>query len=133
MSTPVSKFNNYNTLRGEGILSLSAAGAVLSVTGDGVAAVKNGTGLYDLTIDNPGEERLFEVLMAGSHLVDTAVGTVKDVGVKSEPSQSSTTGKFAMTLRTVDGAGADVDEAASALKVAFTWVIRTNRMTNPFA
>lgn len=115
----------------EGSMVLSAAGAVSSDRGEGVAVVKNGTGLYDITFDNPGELRLVEVLSCGAHLVDTAVGTVKDVGVKSEPSQSSTTGKFSMTVRTVDAAGADVDEAASALTVAFHFVIRVGRVTNP--
>jgi hypothetical protein len=133
MATQEGIFSNYGTMRGEGTVVLSAAGAVSSYRGDGVTVVKNGTGLYDITIDNPSEEKLVEVLSCGAHLIDTAVGTVKDVGVKSEPSQSSTTGKFAMTIRTVDAAGADVNEATNALSVSFSWVLRVRKMTNPFS
>jgi hypothetical protein len=126
-----SMFGNSARFCMEGQVDLSAAGAVTAYRGDGVTVAKNGTGLYDVTIDNPAELRLVKVLDCGSDLVDTAVGTVKDVGIKSTPSQSSTTGKFAMTLRTVDAAGADVDEAASTLTVSFRFVIQTARMTNP--
>lgn len=115
----------------EGQVDLSAAGAVSDYRGDGVTVAKNGTGLYDITVDNPAELELVEVLDCGASLVDTAVGTVKDVGVKTAPAKNSTSGSFTMTIRTVDALGADVDEAASALTVSFRFVIRTARMTNP--
>jgi hypothetical protein len=129
---------NANTVYGnsarfemEGQMDLSAAGAVSAYRGDGVTVAKNGTGLYDITVTNPAELSLVEVLHCSASLVDTAIGTVKDVGVKTAPAKDSTTGSFTMTVRTVDAAGADVDEASDALTVSFSFVVRTARMTNP--
>lgn len=115
----------------EGQVDLSAAGAVLAYRGDGVTVAKNGTGLYDITVTNPSELSLVEVLHCDVALVDTAVGTVKDVGIKTTVAKNATTGSFTMTFRTVDAAGADVDEATDALTVSFSFVIRTSVMTNP--
>ena len=115
----------------EGLMVLSSAGAVSSYTGDGVTVVKNGTGLYDITVTNPAQLELVKVLFAGASLVDTAIGTVKDVGVKTTVAKNATTGSFTMTVRTVDAAGADVDEATNGLTVCFSFVIQTARMTNP--
>lgn len=115
----------------EGQVDLSAAGAVLAYRGDGVTVAKNGTGLYDITVTNPSELSLVEVLHCDVALVDTAVGTVKDVGIKTTVAKNATTGSFTMTFRTVDAAGADVDEATNALTVSFSFVIRTSVMTNP--
>lgn len=126
------RFTNAHRLVCEGQVDLSAAGAVTAYRGDGITVAKNGTGLYDITVDNPGEFMLVKVLDSGSDLVDAAIGTVKDVGVKSM-TQSSTTGKFLMTIRTVDAAGADVDEATNACTVSFRFVVQTARMTDPLA
>lgn len=115
----------------EGQVDLSAAGAVSAYRGDGVTVVKNGTGLYDITFLNPAQMQLVKVLHCTASLVDTAIGTVKDVGVKTPPALSATTGNFTMTVRTVNAAGADVDEATDALTVSFGFVIQTARMTNP--
>jgi hypothetical protein len=115
----------------EGQVDLGSTGAVVAARGDGVSVVKNGTGLYDITVVNPAQLELVHVLDAGAALVDTAVGTVKGVGVKTPPAKNATSGSFTMTIRTVDAAGADVDEAASALTVSFRFVTRTRRMTNP--
>jgi hypothetical protein len=122
---------NSATFRMEFMVELSAAGAVGTVYGDGVTVVKNGTGLYDVTIVNPGCLELVKNLHCGASLIDTAVGTVKDVGIKTRPAKSTTTGNFTLTFRTVDAAGADVDEAASALAVSVSFVIQTARMSNP--
>lgn len=124
--------NNYATMRVEGTVTLSSSGTVSSYKGDGITVAKNGTGLYDVTWANPAEMVLHENLGAGAHLVDAAIGTVKDVGVKAQWSQSTTTGDLTMTIRTVDAAGADVDEATDGLTVAFYGVFRYARMTNPF-
>lgn len=129
----VNMTNNYATCRVSGTVTLSAAGAVSSYKGDGITVVKNGTGLYDITWANPSELVLHENLEAGADLIDTAVGTVKDVGVKAQWTQSSSTGDLTMTVRTVDAAGADVDEATNGLTVSFYGVFRYARMTNPFA
>lgn len=125
--------NNYGTMRIEGMVNLSAAGAVSSYRGDGITVAKTGTGLYTVTYQNPAEFILHETLGVGAHLVDATIGTVKDVGVEVEPAQlTDGTGNITMVFHTVDGAGADVDEATSALVVAFYMVIRTIRMTQPF-
>src|SRR5512139_1017637 len=115
----------------EGQVDLSAAGAVSAYRGDGVTVAKNGTGLYDITVSNPSQLELVKVLHCDASLVDTAVGTVKDVGVKTTVAKNSTTGSFTMTVRTVDATGADVDEATNGLTVSFSFVIQTARMTNP--
>ena len=124
-------FGNSARFQMEGSVVLSAAGAVTSYTGDGVTVVKNGTGLYDITVTNPSQLELVKMLSCGAFLVDTATGTVKDVAVKTQVAKNATTGSFTMTIRTVDAAGADVDEATNGLNVCFNFVIQTARMTNP--
>jgi hypothetical protein len=126
-----SMYGNSHRFAMEGSMVLSAAGAVSSYTGDGVTVVKNGVGLYDITVSNPSQLELVNMLKCGAYLVDTAVGTVKDVGVKTQVAKNATTGAFTMTVRTVDAAGADVDEATNGLTVCFDFVIQTSRMTNP--
>ena len=126
----VTMFRNGHRLQVEGQIDLSAAGAVTAYRGDGVTVVKNGVGLYDITVQNPAGLKLYKKLFTNASLEDAAVGTVKDVGVKSL-TQSSTTGAFLMTVRTVDAAGADVDEAASTLTVSFSFVVQTANMSNP--
>lgn len=126
-----SMYGNSHRFAMEGSMVLSAAGAVSSYTGDGVTVVKNGTGLYDITVSNPSQLELVKMLKCGAYLVDTAIGTVKDVGVKTQVAKNATTGAFTMTVRTVDAAGADVDEATNGLTVCFDFVIQTSRMTNP--
>jgi hypothetical protein len=133
MSTNSVTTNNYATLRVEGMVALSAAGAVGAVVGDGLTVTKTNTGLYSVNYSNPDDVILNEVIGCGAHLVDAAVGTVKDVGIETKPAQTASTGDIAMVFHTVDAAGADVDEATSALEVAFYFVVRTRRMTNPFA
>lgn len=125
-----SQFANFGRLEIEGQVDLSAAGAVVATRGDGASTVKNDTGLYDVTIRNPWGHVLNEVLFSVAGLQDAAVGTTKDVGVKSIT--QNTDGTFKITLRTVDAAGADVDEAASTLTVSYSVVLRVCRMTNPF-
>lgn len=120
-------FRNAQRLEMEGQFDLSAAGAVTAYRGDGVTVVKNGTGLYDITVTNPAGLKLYKELYSGAELKDAAVGTVKDVGVKSL-SQSSTDGSFTMTVRTVNASGADVDEATDALTVSFAFVVQTAAM-----
>lgn len=132
MSTNTSIFNNYATLRVEGMVALSAAGAVVSSVGDGVTVTKTGTGLYTVTYSNPDDLMLYEVISCGADLVDATIGTVKDVGIETKPAQTASTGDMAMVFHTVDAAGADVDEATSTLEVAFNFVVRTRRMTMPF-
>jgi hypothetical protein len=124
-------YTNSHRLECEGMVDLSAAGAVSAYRGDCIVVAKNGTGLYDVTIDNPSELKLVKVLAVWASLVDGTIGTVKDVGIETTVTQSSTTGKFSMTFHTVDAAGADVDEATSTLSVCFGFVIQTARMTNP--
>lgn len=131
MSTNTAITNNYATLRVEGMVALSAAGAVSSYVGDGITVTKLGTGTYTVSFANSDELILHEVLGCGAHLVDATIGTVKDVGIESKPTQDSDSGDMSMVFHTVDGAGADVDEATSALEVAFYFVVRTRRMTNP--
>jgi hypothetical protein len=126
-----SMYGNSARFEMEGTFALSAAGAVGAVTGDGVSVVKNGTGLYDITVTNPSGLELVKVMAAGADLIDTAVGTVKDVGVKTPPAKSATTGNFTMTVRTVNAAGADVDEATDACTIGFRFVIQCARMSNP--
>lgn len=132
MSTPKTIFNNYATMRIEGRAALSAAGAVSSYVGDGITVTKNGTGLYDVSYTNPDKHRVFEVIGYGASLADATIGTVKDVGVETQPAQSATADEITMTFHTVDAAGADVDEATTALDVCFWMVVRVNRMTMPF-
>lgn len=103
---------------------------MLVCRGDGCTGVKNGVGNYDITISNPAQYVLNEVLSASAGLIDVAIGTTKDVGVKAIV--QNTDGTFKITLRTVDAAGADVDEATSTLTVGWLAVLRTRRMTNPF-
>lgn len=125
--------NNYGTLRVEGMVNLSSAGAVSSYRGDEVSVAKTGTGLYTVTYKNSSEFILHEVLNCGADLVDATIGTVKDVGIEVEPAQlTDGTGDMTMVFHTVDAAGADVDEATTALVVAFNFVVRTIRMTQPF-
>lgn len=126
-----SLFGNSARFTMEGQFDLSAAGAVSATRGDGVAVTKNGTGLYDIVIDNPSDLSLVKVLFTGADLQDAAIGTVKDAGVETTVVKNSTTGKFNMTVHTVDGLGADVDEATSTLTVSWSFVIQTSRMTNP--
>jgi hypothetical protein len=133
MSNNTTIYGNYARFQMEGQFELSAAGAVGTVRGDGVSVTKNGTGLYDIVIKNPAQLRLVTVLSCGADLQDAAIGTVKDVGVETTVTQDSTTGDFEMTVHTVDGAGADVDEATSALTVSFNFVLQHARMTNPLA
>lgn len=133
MATGQMTTNNYGTFRVEGMVNLSSAGAVSSSRGDNITVAKTGTGLYKVTFKNPDEFILHEVLGCGAHLVDATIGTVKDVGIESEPTQlTDGTGDIEMVFHTVDAAGADVDEATSALVVSFYFVIRTIRMTQPF-
>jgi hypothetical protein len=133
MATMAMTTNNYGTMRVEGMVNLSAAGAVSSSRGDGISVAKTGTGLYTVTFKNHDEYILHEVLGVGAHLVDATIGTVKDVGIESEPTQlTDGTGDITFVFHTVDAAGADVDEATSALVVAFYFVMRTIRMTQPF-
>jgi len=115
----------------EGAFVLSAAGAVSSYVGDGVTVVKNGTGLYDITVANPSNLELVKVLSCSASLADATIGTVKDVGVETAVAKDATTGAFEMTVHTVDASGADVDEATSGLTVYFSFVIQTARMSNP--
>jgi hypothetical protein len=124
-------FGNSARFAMEGQIDLSSAGAVSAYRGDGVVVTKNGTGLYDIVVDNPGELKLVKVLSTGADLQDATIGTCKDAGVENTVTQSATTGKFLMTVHTVDAAGADVDEATSALTVSWNFVIQTQRMTNP--
>lgn len=126
-----SVFGNSARFQMEGLVVLSAAGAVSSYNGDGVSVVKNGTGLYDITVTNPAQLELVKVLHCNASLIDAAIGTVKDVGVKTIVAKNATSGSFTMTIRTVDAAGADVDEATDALTVSFSFVIQTARMSNP--
>jgi hypothetical protein len=126
-----SMYGNSARFEMEGQVDLSAAGAVSASRGDGVTVVKNGTGLYDITVTNPSHLELVKVMACGADLVDAAIGTVKDVGVKTTVAKNATSGSFTMTIRTVDAAGADVDEAANALTVGFRFVIQTARMSNP--
>lgn len=126
-----SLFGNSNRFEMEGTIALSAAGAVSSYTGDGVTVTKNGTGLYDIVVSNPSQLELVKVLSAECNLIDAAVGTVKDAGVETTVAKNATTGAFTMTVHTVDAAGADVDEATSALSLAWSFVIQFARMTNP--
>jgi hypothetical protein len=128
----VTMYRNAGRMEVEGQFELSAAGAVGTVRGDGVSVVKNGTGLYDITVTNPAGVKLYKELYSGAELKDAAVGTVKDVGVKSL-SQSSTNDSFTMTVRTVDAAGADVDEATNALTVSFSFVIQTTALSQTTA
>jgi hypothetical protein len=123
-------FSNYARFECEGQFDLSSAGAVSAYRGDGVTVVKNGTGLYDITVKNPSKLKLYKKLFTASALQDASIGTVKDTGVKSL-SQSATDDSFAMTVRTVDAAGADVDEATDACTVSFKFVIQTQNMSNP--
>lgn len=129
MPTQETVFNNYARFEVEGQVDLSAAGAVSAYRGDGITVEKNGTGLYEVTVANPAELKLVKKLKTEAHLEDAAVGTVKDVGVKSLTQQSD--GTFLLIVRTVDAAGADVDEAASALTVSFGFVIQTQNMSMP--
>lgn len=133
MSTNESVYGNYARFEMEGMVALSAAGAVSSYTGDGVTVTKNGTGLYDVVVANPSKLKLVTVLGVGAALVDATIGTVKDVGVEATVTQRSTDDAFLMTLHTVDAAGADVDEATSALSISWSFVIQTARMTNPLS
>jgi hypothetical protein len=125
-----SVFGNSYRFEMEGQCDISAAAAVTATRGQGASGARSAAGVYAVTIKNPGELKLVEVLDAGASLMDAAVGTVKDVGVVSL-AQSATTGDFTLTFRTVDAAGANVDEAASTLTVGWRFVIRTNRVTNP--
>lgn len=126
-----SLFGNSARFQMEGTITLSAAGAVTATTGDGATAVKNGTGLYDITVSNPSQLEVVKVLGGSCNLVDTAIGTVKDTGVKTAPAKNTTTGALTMTVRTVDAAGADVDEAASGLTLSWAFCVQTARMSNP--
>lgn len=126
-----SMYGNSARFEMEGAISLSAAGAVSSYTGDGVTVTKNGVGLYDIVVANPSELEVVKVLKCSASLADAAVGTVKDVGVETAVAKDATTGDFEMTIHTVDAAGADVDEATSALTVYWSFVVQTARMSNP--
>ena len=131
MTTEVSVFNNYARFQVEGQVDLSSTGAVTAYRGDNITVAKTATGQYTVTVKNPSQLKSYETLNTGANLQDTAIGTVKDVGVVSL-SFSSSTGNWTFIVRTVDAAGADVDEASSALTVSFNFVVRTNRMTMPF-
>lgn len=111
-------------------MDLSSAGAVSAYRGDGVTVAKNGTGLYEVTVKNTQGHVLNEVLNSHCTVRDAAVGTVKDCGVKSV-TQVAATGDFLIIVRTVDAAGADVDEATTSLTLDISAVIRTRRMGNP--
>jgi hypothetical protein len=126
MPTSTSMFNTYARLELEASAALSAAGAVSSTTGDEVTCAKNGTGLYEFTFRNPMGVVLNEVIGAVATLRDAAVGTVKDVGIKSVTQASD--GTFLVIARTVNAAGADVDEATDALTLDVRAVIRTRDM-----
>lgn len=123
-------YGNSATFRMEGQTDISAAAAVSATRGGGASTAKTATGVYKVTITNPSELRLVTKLNAHATLEDAAVGTVKDAGLVSL-AQNSTTGAFELTFRTVDAAGADVDEATDALTVNWSFVIQTAKMTNP--
>lgn len=125
-----SVFGNSARYAMEGQVDISAAAAVSAYRGDGVTVAKTATGRYKVTVKNPGELKLVKVLNTQVTMQDASVGTVKDVGCVSM-TQNATTGAFEMTIRTVDAAGADVDEATDALTVSFAFVLQTARMTNP--
>jgi hypothetical protein len=129
MPTSTSMYNTYGRLELEGSVDLSAAGAVTAARGDGVAVVKNGTGLYEATFSNPFGAVLNEVIGSGATMRDTAVGTVKDTGVVSVTQLAD--GNIKIIFRTVDAAGADVNEATNVLTVDFYAVIRIRKMGNP--
>lgn len=126
----VTVFGNSHRFEMEGQCDISAAAAVTATRGQGASGARSAAGVYAVTIKNPGELKLVEVLHAEASLMDATVGTVKDVGVVSL-AQDSESGDITMTFRTVDAAGANVDEATSALTVSWSFVIRTARMTNP--
>jgi hypothetical protein len=126
----VTVFGNSHRFEMEGQCDISAAAAVTATRGSGATGARSAAGVYAVTITNPGELKLVTVLHASASLMDAAVGTVKDVGIVSL-AQDATTGVITLTFRTVDAAGANVDEAASALTVSWSFVIQTARMTNP--
>ena len=128
MPTNVSIYQNYNRWVMEASVPLSSAGAVGTVVGQGATCVKSNTGLYTVTISNPTGLMLSAVLNSSATLRDAAVGTIKDVGVKSV-TQDSTTGAIEIVFRTVNAAGADTDEATDALVVDVSAVIQTGPMT----
>lgn len=132
MPTGESIHNNVAKFVVEGQMVLSAAGAVTSYTGDNITVAKNGTGLYDITVKNPSGLKMYKKLFTAAALEDSAIGTVKDVGVKSL-TQSSTDDSFTMTVRTVDAAGADVDEATNGLTVSFMFVVQTTALSQTTA
>jgi hypothetical protein len=131
MPTTTATFQNYATWRIEGSIDLDSSGEITATRGDGMTAGHSTTGLYEITVKGAQGMKLVELLHAGASLMDAAIGTVKDVGVKSVTQATDGTDAVVVTLRTVDAAGADAEEATNALTVSFHAVIRTHKMTNP--
>lgn len=126
MPTNTSMFNTYGRLELEASASLSAAGAVSATVGDEVTCEKTGTGQYKFTFRNPMAVVLNAVIGAVATVRDPAVGTVKDAGIVSVTQNAA--GNIEVLARTVDAAGADVNEATSALNLDVRAVIRTRSM-----
>ena len=133
MPTQEAVFQNYARWEIEGQVDLSAAGAVLAIRGDGMTVVKNGTGLYDVTVKGSQGMKLVEILFSDASVQDSALGTVKDAAIKSitQSTTGTTVDDITLTFRTVTAAFADVDEATNALTVSFQAVLRTRKMSNP--
>lgn len=126
MPTSTSTFNTYGRLHLEGSVDLSAAGAVSATRGDGFSVAKTGTGAYAATWKNNEAFVMNEVIGSMATLRDTAVGTVKDVGVISVT--QSANGDIVIAFRTVAADGSNADEATNALTVDFSAVLRTRDM-----
>jgi hypothetical protein len=119
-------YSNYARLEIEASALIADDGEVTSYVGDGVTVTTDTTGLYEFVVANPMGIVLNEVLGASATLRDAAVGTVKDVGIKSVTQQAD--GSFLIIARTVDAAGADVDEATTSFTLDVSAVIRTRSM-----
>lgn len=130
MPTGEAVFQNYATWRIEGSFDLDSSGEVTATRGDGITMGHSGTGLYEATVKGSQGMKVVEVLHAVAGLMDAAVGTVKDVGIKSVAQATDGTDDVTITVRTVDAAGADVEEAANACTVSFAVVIRCRKMTS---
>lgn len=137
----VAKYNNGGRFEIEGVVSLSAAGAVNSVTaglasktvtGENLSCTKSGTASYDFvlklasSLDGKPVFQVVELLAASASIVVNVGGGAFGARFKAAPTIDAN-GNLTFSVITVNAAGAETITSA-ALLLSFQLVIGTQRM-----
>jgi len=137
----VAKYNNGGRLEIEGVVSLSAAGAVntvaaglalKTVTGENMSCTKSGTASYDFVVkyasalDGKPVFQMVELLAASASLIVNVGSGAFGARFKAAPVFDAN-GNLTFSVITVNAAGAETITAAACL-LSFQLVLGTQRM-----